>query len=457
MHKPGNVSDIPPRASSTAPVTNPLIEALAEEERAFREASPASALNNEFARARLPGGSTRQALYYEPYPLTIVRGSGAFVYDPDGRRYLDLVGEFTAGVYGHDPDLLHKIVCRLEEIGLFLGGPTEYEGRFAELICSRFPSCELIRFCNSGTEANLFSILLARRATGRSAVLIFDGAYHGGVLNFDSDAGFNVPLDTVRARYNDIEGTRSLIQLHGDDLAAVVVEPVMGAGGCIPADPPFLEMLRTETEAAGINLIFDEVMSSRLGPGGIQGLYGIQPDLTTFGKYMGGGFSFGAFGGKTELMERLDPASRHFLPHSGTFNNNAASMIAGYYSLKDKYTQQACVALNLRGEKFKERLCNAAEDIGAPVQITGIGAVMNLHFQTEPISNPTDIRPRQDPLRTLYHLWMLNRGFYVSRRGMISLSMAMSEADLNGFVEAFARFLSANFELLKLEQAVDSS
>ncbi len=221
----------------------------------------------------------------------------------------------------------------------------------AALLTARFPSLERVRFCNSGTEANMFAVQTARVMTGRPAVLGFAGCYHGGLLTFTAaDNPLNVPIPTVVAPYNDADGTAALIDAHADELAAVIVEPMIGGGGCIPAAPEFLRMLRERTERHGIVLIFDEVMTSRLAPGGLQGEYGITPDLTSLGKYIGGGMTAGAFGGRAELMERYDPRQKRPLQHSGTYNNNVFSLRAGIAGLGEVYTAEAAVALNARGD-----------------------------------------------------------------------------------------------------------
>ena len=183
------------------------------------------------------------------------------------------------------------------------------------------------------------------------------GGYHGGSLYFSHGASpVNAPFDCVLARFNDIERTRALIVQHADDLAAVILEPMLGGGGCLPATPEFLAMLREETAKRGIVLIFDEVMSSRLHPKGLSMQYGIQPDLKTLGKYIGGGMSFGAFGGRRAIMEQFDPSRPNALPHAGTFNNNTLTMTAGHAGLTEIFTAEACVALNERGEKLRHAI-----------------------------------------------------------------------------------------------------
>lgn len=430
-----------------------LSAAVAQLEERYRKENPKSLAQFENACRWLPAGSTRATVFYAPFPLTIRKGEGAYVEDLDGHRYRNFVGEFTAGLYGHDPVLLNKILSELGRTGMMLSGPSEYEAKLAEVICSRFKSCEKVRFCNSGTEANLLALGLARNATERDAVLVFKGAYHGGFLTFgDPDGALNVPLRTVKATYNDIEGTRELIRKNREILGAVIIEPMMGAGGCIPASKAFLQMLREETAKSDIVLIFDEVMTSRLSPSGLQGVHGIKPDLTSFGKYMGGGFSFGAVGGAERIMSLLDARVEGALPHPGTFNNNVASMIGGYFALSQHYTPEQNIALNEKGDRLRARLNLLAKEHDADLQFSGLGAVMAAQFVRKPISNPADAENQNAALlRKLLHLGMLSKGVYIAHRCLVTLNMMMTEADLDAFCESFAEFLKENRELLSAE------
>src|SRR5690606_1602159 len=210
--------------------------------------------------------------------------------DIDGNAYIDCAGEFSAGLYGHsDPAIMAALHAALDK-GLVLSGPNTAESELAELLCRRFPSLERVRFCNSGTEANLFALLTAINATGRRRVLVFEDAYHGGVLTFAGGrSSMNVPFDFVTMPFNDIEATRACLKAHGTDLAAILVEPLLGAAGNIPAEAAFLAMLREEATRCGAVLIFDEVKTSRLGRAGLQGHYGVVPDMTSLGKYLGAG------------------------------------------------------------------------------------------------------------------------------------------------------------------------
>ena len=255
----------------------------------YVSANPKSLAADGEAERFLPGGNTRSVLHFEPFPLTMVAGNGAGLTDLDGHRYVDFVGEYSAALFGHSNDVIKAAIREALDSGVAMGAPTQYERKLAALVCERFPAVDQVRFCNSGTEANLMALSTARVVTGRSKLLAFNDGYHGGVIKFlGGRCALNMPFDFVLADYNDIDGTAALIAQVGDELAAVIVEPVLGAGGNIQGNRQFLEMLREKTEEAGALLIFDEVKTGRLGASGIQGMVGIKPDLTTLGKFIGG-------------------------------------------------------------------------------------------------------------------------------------------------------------------------
>ncbi|MBS0398895.1 MAG: aminotransferase class III-fold pyridoxal phosphate-dependent enzyme [Proteobacteria bacterium] len=435
---------------NTAPdVRSEIDEALAAAETRYAAANPGSRARHERATGVLPAGHSRQTLYFSPFPLTIEKGKGCRVTDIDGHEYLNLVGDYAAGLFGHQSEALQRAVIEAMQSGISLSGPNTREVEFAEYISRRIPSMEQLRFCNSGSEACLFATLIARHATRRPRILVFNGCYHGGFMIYGpKDPALSVPFATIKSEYNDIEGTRAVLRANATDIAAVLVEPVMGSGGAIVATPEFLAMLRQETRALGIVLIFDEVMTSRMGPGGVQGLRGIRPDLTTLGKFWGGGFAFGAFGGSRELMCHLDMRSGGLLSQAGTFNNNVVTMTAGLVGARDVYSPQNCVKLNALGDRLREQLCEVGRSLKAPFQVTGLGGVMNSHWSSGIISSPRQVLPANAPLRRLFQLELIERGYYVAQRGMINLSLPMLETDLSGFVNAVREFLVRHSNIL---------
>lgn len=421
-----------------------LDTALNEARESYRAAHPRSEAQLLEAAQHLPGGNTRSVLFTSPFPLTMVRGEGARLWDADGHRYLDALGEFTAGLYGHSHPVIRQAIVEALDDGLSLSSHTRRESALAAEIQRRFPSMALMRFTNSGTEASMLALGLAKVHTGRSRILVFDGAYHGGVLSFGKGGSpLNLPHHWVLSTYNDLEAARVAVREHGADLAAILVEPVLGAGGCIPGEPDFLQGLRDLATQSGALLVFDEVQTSRLSWGGRQALLGITPDLTVIGKYFGGGLSFGAFGGRADLMARFDPRQPGALGHAGTFNNNVLSMAAGLAGLQQVLTASALDALNARGDTLRTRLNDCARRHGAPVQFTGLGSVMNLHTLTGPVRSPADLAQANAALRELLYFDLLARGIFMAQRGFVALSLPFDDVACDEMVAAFDDSLRA--------------
>lgn len=425
-----------------------LSSALTEAEDRFRTANPESEAAYHAASRSMPGGNTRTVLFYPPYPLTLAGGDGCHVTDIDGHRYTDFVTEQTAGLYGHSDPRIQAAVRAALDRGITLGGPTPAEAELADMLTQRFPALDLVRFTNSGTEANLLALQTARAVTGKQDILAFEGSYHGSVMSFGAyGRELNVPLPWVMATYNNVDGTAEMIRACQHRLAAVIIEPMTGSGGCIPATPEFLAMLRELTAEFGIMLIFDEVMTSRLGPSGYQGVSGITPDMMTMGKYLGGGLTFGAFGGRADIMSRFDPASVNHLSHAGTFNNNVLTLAAATVGLSEIFTEDAARTMNEAGNTLRGRLNERLGHHGIKGQVTGYGSMMMLHLTDERLSSPADSGKVPAAARGLFHLGMIERGYYVARRNMMVLSLPMGEAEFDGLVDAVDDWCKANREL----------
>lgn len=406
--------------------------------------NPKSRAQFDEACGSMPGGNTRTVLFYDPFPLCMVRGEDCRLWDADGHEYLDLQGEFTAGIYGHSDPVIRAAIDAAMRDGINLSGHNALAPKLAAVICARFPSIDLVRFTNSGTEANLMALAAASVFTRRKTILVFERGYHGSVLSFPPDSPMggspiNVPHDFVVAPFNDIDATRAAIAAAGDDLAAILVEPMQGAGGCTPGDTAFLSMLRDEADASGAVLIFDEVMTSRLSPGGRQQQLGIVPDMTTLGKYIGGGLSFGAFGGRAAIMEQFDPRRAGHIDHPGTFNNNVLSMAAGYAGMTERMTPDAIAALNQRGDALRDRLNAACAARGAPFRCTGLGSLMGIHATAD--------AAQAEALKGLFFFDMLERGFYFARRGFVVLTLPFGDAQADAFVAAVEDMLDARAAL----------
>jgi glutamate-1-semialdehyde 2,1-aminomutase len=392
----------------------------------------------------MPGGNTRTVLYHGPFPLRAASGQGATLTDADGFRYVNLVGEHSAGLYGHSHPVIKTAVAEALENGFNLAAHNLYEIQLAKIICERFPSIERVRFTNSGTEANLLAIATARALTQRPKVIAFEDGYHGGLLYFAGGGlPINAPFPFVMAKYNDLEGTRTLIREQPGEIACVIIEPMLGGGGCIAANREFLAMLREETRKAGVLLIFDEVMTSRFKGGGAQGLWGITPDLTALGKYLGGGMTFGAFGGQADIMSIYDPRRQDAIPHAGTFNNNVVTMAAGIAGLSKLFTPERAVQLHDFGESTIRRLNGVLQGMNARLAVTGVGSLMMFHDLAAGPVGAGSLRREDARLKQLLYLDLLEQGYFIGPRNFLALSLEVNEAMVDGLVEALRNVTGA--------------
>jgi glutamate-1-semialdehyde 2,1-aminomutase len=409
---------------------------------------PKTAEMHERASAVMPGGNTRTVLFSKPFPIRIDKAEGCQLTDIDGHSYIDLVGEYSAGIFGHSHPRILKAINDAVAMGLNIGAQHAREVTFAEAVTQRF-HLDKLRFTNSGTEANMMAIAAARNFTGRSAIMPMYGGYHGGTLYFAHGASpVNAPFECLMGHYNAVEETRTLIAQHADQLAAVIIEPMLGGGGCIPATLPFLQMLREETQKRGIVLIFDEVMTSRLDPGGCAAKVGIQPDLKALGKYIGGGMSFGAFGGRSDIMNQFDPSREHALPHAGTFNNNTLTMTAGHAGLTEIFTPEACVNLNARGEELKSRLNAMFMERQARMQVTGVGSLLTLHPLGGEIADAEAAAKADMRLKRLIYFHLLEDGIYLAERGFMALSLALDDREFEALESSLDRFVTRYREFI---------
>jgi glutamate-1-semialdehyde 2,1-aminomutase len=418
------------------------LEAVIEDARSrYVSANPLSRAADEEAARYLPGGNTRSILHFDPFPLTMVGGEGAELIDLDGHRYVDFVGEYSAALFGHSNEVIKAAIHEALDNGVTMGAPTAHERELAGLLCERFPSLEQIRFCNSGTEANLMALSTARVTTGRNKLLAFNDGYHGGVIKFlGGRCALNMPFDFVLSDYNDIEGTERLIDEVGSDLAGVIVEPILGAGGNIQGNRKFLQMLRHKTRENGALLIYDEVKTARLGPAGVQGMVGVEPDITTLGKFIGGGLPTGAFGGSAEVMQQFNPKRQGALAHAGTFNNNVFSMAAGCAAMRELYPPERATEFLDWSEAFRLSLNDMFASKDVPMYANGLGSMIAIHFSREPTKRPSEITPGCRSLRPLLHMEMLLDGFLICGRGDLFLSLPMDDEHLSRAHSALEKF-----------------
>jgi glutamate-1-semialdehyde 2,1-aminomutase len=417
-----------------------LQAAVAFEQAEYVRRNPRSAEIAASAATYLPGGNTRSSLWYDPFPLCMVRGEGSHLVDADGHEYVDFLGEFTAGIYGHSSPVVKEAIVAALQDGLNLSAHNQRESHLAAMIGARFPSMQLLRFTNSGTEANLMALEAAKAFTQRTQTLVFEGAYHGCVLAFGPTMNRRRTDEFVIAPYNDESRTRALIEAHRDTLAAILVEPMLGAGGCIPGTPQFLHSLRRIADETGAVLIFDEIQTARLSLGGRQQLLGLSPDLTTIGKFFGGGLAFGCFGGRRDIMALFDPRRPDALFHPGTFNNNTLTMAAGAAALGATLTAENLGRLNERGERLRQSMLSLFESSHVPFTVTGLGSIMNIH----PLGPPATVAE----LRKLLFFDLLGCGIYLAARGLIALSLAVTDEEIARLLRTLQACLEKHRPLL---------
>ncbi len=417
-------------------MTDSLDAALEDATRRYVECNPESGRLARSAAEVMPGGNTRSVLHTEPFGVRIDGAEGAVLTTVDGDHLVDLLGDYSAGLLGRRPEVAEAVRGVLDR-GWGYGAMSQAETDFARALVERFDSVDQVRFTNSGSEADLMAVLTARHVTGRGRVVVFEGAYHGGPMTFLPGSGpLRVPFDFTVLPYNDVAAVEVEFTDHGDEIACVLVEPMLGAGGCIPASADFLSALRTLTHAHGALLVMDEVMTSRLAVGGAQQVYGVRADLTVLGKYFGGGLSFGAFGGSRQVMAAYDPGQGG-LTHGGTFNNNAFTMAVGAVvaGLLDTDT---LAQLNERGDRLRGRLAEALAPVGFCV--TGAGSMMTIHPTAGPVVRWSDIADADPRRRRLLFHNLLARGYYIAERGYLSVSLAVTDRHLDGLVAAARAF-----------------
>jgi len=426
-----------------------------------------SAARNEEATRTMPGGDTRSTAWFAPYPPFVDCGQGASFTDVDGNSYIELLNNYTSLIHGHAHPAVVEAIRQQVARGSAFAAPHEASMRLSQVIVERMPTVDLVRFTNSGTEAVLYAIRLARAFTGRQLIAKAEGGYHGTwddvsvsvapPLDKAGPAGRPAPYlesrglnskaveSTIVVPFNDLESARAILEPHADDLACVIVEPVMGAGGMIPCEPEYLTGLRKLTEEVGALLVLDEVISLRLAPGGVQSVYGVAGDLTTMAKIIGGGLPVGAFGGRGEIMELCDPRNAGHVPHYGSFNGNPATMAGGLAAM-ELYTPGEYDRINTLGDRLRDGVNALGAELGLAIQATGMGSLLNVHLVDGPIRDKRDVA-RADPTRTrLFHLACLNEGLYPAGRGLMSMSTPMDDTTVDEVLERMRRAVLAVHE-----------
>ncbi len=412
----------------------------------------------------LPGGDTRALAHFEPYPFYAAYGNGCYIYDCDGNQYVDVVNNMTTLVHGHAHPHIVNALSRQTPLGTCHAAPIELQVALAEHICKRVDSIEMIRFCNSGTEATLFAMRGARAFTGRDIIVKIDGGYNGShdtaQINASPDMSdsdlpkimvpLGVPACTadgiIPVQFNDLQAMEKVLIQNSGRIAAVIVEPMMGAGGGILADAGYLKGVRKLTEQHDVLLILDEVITLRFHEGGFQAIENIKPDLTALGKIIGGGMPVGAFGGRRDIMEIFNPTKPEYVSHSGTLSGNAMTMAAGLACM-EIYTQKEIDRLNDLGDRIRRGFQNAMDKVGVKGQVKGYRSVLMVWFFDKPANNGKEFVASVSgcmDIAKMVHLELMNRGIYCGAKGflMMALSTPMNEEIADIIIDKFAETMA---------------
>jgi glutamate-1-semialdehyde 2,1-aminomutase len=410
-----------------------------------------------FARAQkfIPGGVNSPVRAFRSVggvPRFFTRGEGAYVWDADGRRYIDYVGSWGPLILGHAHPEVVAAVQAAAARGLSFGAPTEGEIELAELLVKLVPSLEMVRLVSSGTEATMSAIRLARGFTGRDDIVKFEGCYHGhadsllvkagsGMLTFGNPSSGGVPADLARHTlvldYNNADQLADTFARHGERIAAVIVEPVAGNMNLIAPRPGYLQALRDVCTRHGTVLIFDEVMTGfRVGPGSAQGLYGIKPDLSTFGKVIGGGMPLGAFGGRRDIMEKIAPLGPVY--QAGTLSGNPLSVAAGLATLKLIGQPGFYAALTAMTQRLVDGLAAAAKQRGAKFSAQSVGGMFGVYARETPPTSYAEVMQSDQPAFNRFYHAMLEKGIYLAPSAFEAgfVSAAHTDADIAATVAA---------------------
>jgi glutamate-1-semialdehyde 2,1-aminomutase len=415
----------------------------------------------EAAQAVMPGGNSRTTVFMAPFPPYAAEGEACWVIDADGDRRLDLLNNYTALIHGHaHPEIVEAATRRLRR-GASFAMPTEEEIDLARLLADRLPAVDHVRFTNSGSEAVMMALKAARGFTGRPKIAKFEGAYHGSYDYAEVSLGpspdtwgplaepASVPYskgttpgildDVLVLPFNHPELAVRRIEQHARTLAAVILDPVPNRAGLIPARPEFLRAIREVTAAHGIVLIFDEVISFRIGFHGAQGHFGVRPDLTTLGKIIGGGFPVGAVGGRADVMAVFDPrGGKPAVPHGGTFNANPVTMAAGLASMR-LLDDEAFQRLDELSAKLKDGVAACFKDAGVAGSVTGAGSLFRIHPTDRELVDYRSTWPEPADSARLARIvrYLLDHGVLIAPTGLGCVSTVMAEPELEAFLEVF--------------------
>ena len=408
-------------------------------EERYRAATEKSAQLSKRAERVMPGGDTRTTTYHRPYPLTLKRGEGPFVWDVDGNKYIDLLGNYTSLVHGNAYPPIVEAVSKAVRDGSSWPARSEAQIELATLLCERVASVDRVRFCNSGTEAGMLAAHVARRLTGRKLILMARYGYHGSYDDLEIGLAGQEGERTMLADFGEATVFEALLYERGSEIAAVFLEPILGSAGIVEPPADFLGRVAEAAHSAGAMFVVDEVITMRLAEGGAQQIFDVKPDVTMFGKIIGGGFPVGAIGGSEEVMSAFDPRNRGTIFHSGTFNGNPVTCAAGAVSVRE-LTQARIDKMATQAERLAAELARAARQVGLPFSVRHYGSLMNVFFLKEP--PPATIAREDARAIASFHLAALNQGLFLAPRGMIALSTVITDEVLNEICERAAKAMA---------------
>ncbi len=427
----------------------------------YVESTPKSRHLQREAENYLPGGSSRGTAYFEPYPFFVDYTKDHHVTDVDGNRYLDFMLNATTYVLGHANHRVIQAVKHQADRGLSYSTPAPSQIKLAEMLCNRVPSVERVRFTNSGTEGTLNAIRAARAFTGRHKIAKIEGGYHGNheyvsvsvytpLDELDTNTTTSVPEwpgqppsvvdDVLSLPYNDLETAERILSQNADELACLIIEPVLSNFGYLPANPLYLQGIRQLTTKLGILLIFDEVQSFRLASGGAQEIYNVTPDLTAFGKVIGGGMPIGAWGGRNDIMNLFDPTTDPIITHSGTFNANPITMVAGIATL-EQLTPSTLKEMNSLGDTLREKMRSVFDELNIAAQVTGIGSLFGIHFSNEEIVDYRSVLQGNSKKRINLFKALLEEGILIQTKAAGALCTLTTSDEVDSLVDAIRRVI----------------